>query len=520
MVPLPGSERAAVVDARRVGAVPESETIDLTLVLRRRAEIPDDLIEGPQTITPQQLAERYGADPTDVDMVRRTAEQHGLEVTDVDQASRRVKIRGTLAEIRSVVDPSSLDRVESPSPMTGELVEHRQREGELKILPEWQGSVVAVLGMDDRPQARPHLRSLRPAAARTVYTPVELGRIYRFPAGTDGSGHTVGVLELGGGYTDAELAEYFTSLGISPTPSVTAVGVNGGRNHPTGDPDGPDGEVLLDIEVLGALAPRAKQRVYFARNTLRDFADALAAAVHATPTPTAVSVSWGLMEEHWTAQGRAAFDDALADAAALGVTVCVAAGDNGSSDGEPDGRPHADYPASSPRALACGGTRLDADPATGKVRSERVWNNGNGSASGGGVSRLYAQPVWQSGVGVPNGAAHGRRRGLPDVAGDADPATGYRVLVDGEQMVIGGTSAVAPLWAALTVRLSEALGRPLGLLQPLLYDGATAGHSPAGFRDITQGDIGDFQAAAGWDACTGLGVPDGTALLDRLRTHA
>ncbi|MCU7827048.1 protease pro-enzyme activation domain-containing protein [Kitasatospora sp. DSM 101779] len=517
MVPLPGSKRAPAMDARRVGAVDESDPIDITLVLRRRAEIPDDLIEGSATISRQELAERYGADPADIDLVRRAVQEHGLHLIEADPATRRVKVRGTLSQLRNLADPESLDLVESRDPATGRMVEHRHREGELRIPADWQNVVVAVLGMDDRPQARPHIHRLKPAAAHRSYTPVELGKIYRFPPNTDGSGQTLAILELGGGFTQADLDTYFSGLGISPTPSVTAVGVDGGSNSPEGDPNGPDGEVLLDIEVAGALAPRARQVVYFAPNTDQGFADALSAAVHATPTPTAVSISWGLNEERWTMQGRAVFDDALADAAALGVTVCVAAGDNGSSDGESDGLPHTDYPAASPRTLACGGTRLDADPATGKITSERVWNNGPRSASGGGVSKFYKQPPWQADVGVPNGSHPSPLRGVPDVAADADPGTGYKVLIDGQSTVIGGTSAVAPLWAALACRLSEALGRPLGLLQPLLYDGATAGTSPAGFRDITQGDIGAFKAGPGWDACTGLGVPDGTELLARLQ---
>ncbi|MFD0532381.1 hypothetical protein ACFQ1I_46725 [Kitasatospora arboriphila] len=107
-----------------------------------------------------------------------------------------------------------------------------------------------------------------------------------------------------------------------------------------------------------------------------------------------------------------------------------------------------------------------------------MWNNGPKSASGGGISKFYKQPPWQANVGVPNGSHPTPLRGVPDVAATADPRSGYRVLVDGQPMVIGGTSAVAPLWAALACRLSEALGRPLGLLQPLLYDGATAQPQP------------------------------------------
>jgi kumamolisin len=193
----------------------------------------------------------------------------------------------------------------------------------------------------------------------------------------------------------------------------------------------------------------------------------------------------------------------------LGVTVTAAAGDDGSADGASDGSAHADFPASSPHALACGGTSLHA--TDGAVQSETVWNDGaQGGATGGGVSDVFPLPAWQQQAGVPASSGQGGR-GVPDVAGDADPETGYQVLIDGTRTVIGGTSAVAPLWAALTARLSQALDAPLGLLQPTLY-GATGA-----FRDVTVGNNGAYAARAGWDACTGLGTPRGSALLEALR---
>jgi kumamolisin len=288
--------------------------------------------------------------------------------------------------------------------------------------------------------------------------------------------------------------------------------VDGARNTPGQDPNGADGEVLLDIEVIGALAPKAGIVVYFAPNTDAGFFDALSRAVHAASTPIAISISWGQNEDDWTAQARTAFDGALTDAAALGVSVTAASGDDGSTDRATDGRGHADFPAASPHALACGGTRLDADPGTGQVNSEVVWNNGAGKgATGGGVSDVFPLPSWQTTAGVP--APSGRPgRGVPDVAGNADPQTGYQVRVDGKDIVIGGTSAVAPLWAALIARLAQATGRSFGLIQPALYAGLAPGKPARGFRDITTGSNGAFKASPGWDACTGLGVPNGEQL--------
>ena len=323
-------------------------------------------------------------------------------------------------------------------------------------------------------------------------------------------------MELGGGFGPADLTQYFSSLGV-PQPRVTAVGVDGATNVAGKDPGGADGEVLLDIEVAGALAPGASLVVYFAPNTDAGFLDAVTAAVHATPTPAALSISWGQQEDAWTGQARDAMDQAFADAAALGVTVCVASGDDGSTDRATDKRPHVDFPAASPHALACGGTTLQLNPSTNAITQETVWNHRGHGATGGGVSDTFALPTWQQHAGGPGGNGG---RGVPDVAGNADPGTGYQVLVDGTPQVIGGTSAVAPLWAALVCRLVQALGRPLGLLQPALYAAAPPGQTSPGLRDITRGSNGAYHAGPGWDACTGLGSPDGTALLALLAAHS
>ncbi|HUK70541.1 MAG TPA: S53 family peptidase [Streptosporangiaceae bacterium] len=515
-VPLPGSERGPLADAAAAERLDGSERIEVTLVARRRAELPSEYVEGTATLTREELAEGHGGDPADIARIRDVLAAYGLEVTDADASSRRVRVAGTVSELAEVFG-ASLSRVSSSHPTAGRTV-HRYRVGSLRLPAQLDGIVTAVLGLDDRPQARPQFRLTAAAAAQTTYTPAQVGACYQFPAGTDGSGQTLAIIELGGGFSPNDLNTYFSGLGITP-PTVSAVGVDRAVNTPEKDPSGADGEVLLDIEVAGALAPGAAQAVYFAPNTDQGFVDAVSTAVQASPTPTAVSISWGQSEDSWTAQARTALDQALADAAALGVTVCVAAGDNGSSDGQQDGQSHADFPASSPHVLACGGTTLVADPATGTVSSETVWNDGEGQgATGGGVSGVFGPPAWQAGAGVPGRAGGGSAgRGVPDVAGDADPATGYQVLVDGHRVVVGGTSAVAPLWAALVCRLAESTGKSFGLLPPLLYAGITPGATTAGFRDITSGSNGAYRAGPGWDACTGLGVPDGTALLARLQ---
>jgi kumamolisin len=464
-------------------AVPDP-TVTATVVLRRRDDPPAAAFAAAALPLPRAaLAEQYGADPSDVDAVRDAAAAAGLEVVSADPATRLMRVRGSADALRAFSVPQ----------------------------------VLTVLGIDQNRIADPRFRIARPRAVSTSFTPVQLASVYGMPQ-ADGSGQTIAIIELGGGFGQTDLNTYFSGLGL-PTPSVEAVSVDGAVNAPGQDPGGADGEVLLDIEVAGAIAPAAKIVVYFAPNTDAGFLDAVTQAAHATPTPTAMSISWGQSEDQWSPQAREAMDAAFADAALLGVTVLAAAGDSGSSDDQAQGSPHCDFPASSPHVLGCGGTSLHVGPS-GTIASETVWNDGGqGGSTGGGVSDAFSLPSYQGSAGVPLRAGQSAGRGVPDVAAVADPQTGYQVLVDGQPGVIGGTSAVAPLWAGLVCRLAQLTGRRFGLLHPLVYAAAASRPIP-GFRDITSGNNGAYKAGAGWDPCTGLGVPDGAALLALLRAPA
>ncbi len=504
---LPGSERNVAAGASLGGPADPDQRASITVVLRRRnaPREPDDQPSG-GFLSRDELAAVAGADPADVATTQAALTELGLSVDETDAPSRRLRVSGTIGNLAAAFG-TELQQATSTDPSSGALISHRHRTGSLSVPTSLDGIVVAVLGLDDRPQARTHHHLADAATATSSFTPPQLGVAYNFPADTDGTGQTLAIIELGGGFAPAELAEYFGGLGIG-APTVNVVGVDDAKNVAGKDPNGADGEVLLDIEVAGALAPGADIVVYFAPNTDAGFLDAIATAAHATPTPTAISVSWGESEDTWTPQARSALDDAISDAATLGATVTVAAGDSGSGDQATSGA-HVDFPASSPHALACGGTTLTTSGAA--IRSETVWNDGSaGGATGGGISDAFGLPSWQANAGVPTKAGK-PGRGVPDVAADADPRTGYDVLVDGSRQIIGGTSAVAPLWAALICRLAQALGRPLGLLQPALYA------ITDGLRDITSGDNGAYRAGPGWDPCTGLGSPDGTALLTALR---
>jgi kumamolisin len=515
-VPVEGSTRS-VPEGDDLGPVDPGETVEVTVVMRsstdRLREHVASLTAQPRAqrrvVTRDQLRDEFGAAPDDVELVRRFAAEQGLAVRRVEPAARSIVLQGTAAQMADAFG------VELRSYRTA-LGTVRGRSGAV-LVPDWLAPRIdGVLGLDTRAQARPHFRvasgvaetAFRPAAAPAQsFTPIELATVYDFPAGT-GAGQTIALIELGGGFKQADLVQYFDGLGIDPAPQVTAVVVDGVGNAPSGDPNSADGEVVLDIEVAGAVAPAAQIVVYFAPNTDKGFLDAVNAAVHDTDHEVSViSISWGGPESTWTPQALDAMDSAFLAASALGISVFCASGDNGSADGETDGRAHVDFPASSPTALACGGTTLRTTGTA--ITSETVWN-GSG-ATGGGVSDHFGVPSYQTAINPTSanpGAHHGR--GVPDIAADADPETGYQVLVDGKAFVIGGTSAVAPLWAGLTARLQQSLGQRLAPIQPDLYAATTA------FHDIVAGDNGSYRAGPGWDPCTGLGSPDGQALLAAL----
>jgi kumamolisin len=514
--PGPGWSDLGPVDPEQEGTV--------TLVLRPRGDTTTPIPEDIGRIRPglrahlsrEQLATVRGADPADLEALQEWCRGASLQLLSVATERRTATVRGPLGHLGEIFG------VELRRCTFGGQ-EYRSVSGTVVLPSALSGPVVAVLGLDTRPVASPHFRprpadsTLRAASGANPasFLPPQVAELYSFPAGTTGSGECIGLIELGGGFLTADITTYFQQLKL-PAPEVVAVSVDGAENRPTGVVDGPDGEVMLDIEVAGSTAPGVRLAVYFAPNTDQGFLDAINMALHDDVNrPAAISISWGSAEANWPAATMQAFDQSFQDGAMVGVTICVAAGDNGSGDGLENGQANVDFPASSPHVLACGGTRLISSGDS--ITSEVAWNDGpGGGATGGGVSAEFALPSWQSQAHVPPSADPGHKsgRGLPDIAGDADPDSGYQVLVDGQATVFGGTSAVAPLWAALLVRCAQALGHNPGYLNPILYQTLEA---EGVTRDITNGSNGAYKAGSGWDACTGWGSPDGTKLLAGLR---
>ncbi|PRG89984.1 S53 family peptidase [Burkholderia gladioli] len=516
-----GSEPKVITESKCIGACDPAERIHVTVMLRREGEqaldaLVDKLASGDPAAKPvsrEDFAKRFGARADDIQHTEAFAKRHQLTVERVDPVQSVVELAGTIAQFENAFSVK-LEKYEHHA-----IGPFRARTGAIALPDELHDAVTAVLGLDTRPQAHPHFRFRPPfqparSGAGTSYTPLQLASIYNFPEG-DGAGQCIALVELGGGYRAADIRQYFEQLGVKP-PKLVDVSVNGGRNAPTDDPNGPDGEVALDIEVAGAIAPGATIAVYFAGNSDAGFIQSVNQAIHdSTNRPSVVSISWGGPEASWTQQSITAFNNVLKTAASLGVTVCAASGDSGSSDGLQDGSNHVDFPASSPYVLACGGTTLDAQAGQG-IRREVVWNDeaASGGAGGGGVSAVFPAPSYQKGLSAKatgGGSTPLSQRGVPDVAGDASPTTGYIISIAGTTAVLGGTSAVAPLWAALIARINANGKSPVGWANPKLYA------QPGAFHDITQGNNGAFAASEGWDACTGLGSPDGAKVAAALQ---
>lgn len=552
-VALSQSVRKPVPGAQVSGAVDPQATIQVSLYLRPRSNAVH-AAEVPQRMSREEYAASFGADVGEIAQVTAFAVTHGLQVVHTDPARRVVVLSGTVGAMGNAFQVQLQQ-------YTMQNQTFRGRTGPVQVPQELTGIVQGVFGLDDRPQVRSHMRMIllnqqqagqeqpqaqmqpkpqqsgfarffsrlagnghatdaaQPAATGTFtgFPPAQVASFYDYPSANTGAGQTIGIIEFGGGYQMQDLATYFQALNL-PTPTVTDVSVDQGTNSPTGAPNSADGEVGGDIEIAAGIAPGAHIAVYFAPNTDQGFLDAVSTAVHDTQHhPSVISISWGGPESTWTPQATQQLNQICQEAAALGVTICVAAGDAGSDDGVGDGMAHVDFPASSPYVLACGGTSLTA--SGNQITREVVWNDGDGNgATGGGISDIFPVPAWQQSAHIPPSVnpAHNTGRGVPDVAGDADPQTGYNVLVDGQGAIVGGTSAVAPLYAGLIARINQHLGKPVGFLNPSLYQHPTVARDVKGGTNALNGAPG-YTAGPGWDACSGLGVVDGNKMLTALR---
>jgi kumamolisin len=523
---LSGSTRAMRPGAKVLGVADPDEWIEVTIKVRRKKALPQP---GGKVLSLSELETQYGAVAADLKKVTDVLSGLGLTIFKQDALSCSIRAGGRASVIEAIFQV----RLFHYAHVDGN---YRGRKGDVRIPAELGGIIVAVFGLDNRKMVkrRPLRRRMtslelaqRAAAARSWFYPAELAAIYSFPDG-NGQGQTVGLLEFGGGYFPDDLSTFCQNAGVA-VPTVKTVSVN---NTPTDSKDGAEGEVMLDVEVVAGVCPAATIVVYFSSFDESGWVNIVDTAIHDQTNPlTVISCSWGYAEDAtgaWTSGALDAINDSLQAASLLGMTVCVAAGDDGSDDEVGDGHAHVDFPSSSPFVLGVGGTTLKK--SSSGVITETAWKDGdglrkdNGGSTGGGVSTIFPRPSWQTVTieSVNPGSIEGRV--VPDVAADASANTGYWTVVDGQGAPSGGTSAAAPLWASLIARLNASLGAPVGFLSPLLYavgaNGQTLGQT--GCRDITSGNndtasIGGYSAGPGYDAVTGWGVPIGNVLAQGLK---
>jgi kumamolisin len=488
-------------------------------------------------MTHDELEKSYGSDPAAVARIEAFARAHHLVVHRSDPGSARLTLGGTVADV-SAAFGVTLYNYSHPT-----LGEFHARTGAVSLPAEVAGDITGVFGFNNHRILRrePRFKNAKRASpadkSRPWFMPQELAGIYSFPQ-ANAQGQSIALLEFGGGVEDSDLKTYFAKI-QQPQPEVQVVALDGVSTDPSADPDS-TGEVMLDIELVGALAAGAKVVVYFATFDEKGLIDALSAVISDKANkPAVVSISWGWDENQpfqngilWSPAAIDHVNHSFLAAAHLGITVCVSTGDDGSEAQIKDGRAHVNFPATSPYVLAVGGTSLHAKK-TSKGQdhvTEVVWNGGPGDGTGGGVSDITPVPDWQKGI-VPASInpGHFAGRAIPDVAANADPNTGYLVMSGGKFGIVGGTSASAPLWASLITRISALIGNPAGNFNALLYSKfGPASESPGGhqspLRDIVSGNNdtdrlldGQFTAGKGWDACTGWGVPIGSNLLNALK---
>lgn len=535
-VKLPWSDRQAPEGTLK-GELDPNTPMEVTVMLKSKgSELRMDrtlsrIAQGRQApLNDSQFVQEFGANKESLDAVGKFADEYGLKVGEADLKSGRVVLNGTVKEFSAAFE-TSLAQYENNG------VSFRGRVGTLSVPQELAPHILGILGTDDRPQARaynvvkfmePHDEPptggsptpgdppIDPSGRKPKgYMPNEVADAYNFPKDTTGKGQAVGIVELGGGIDLADNAKYYQEHGL-PQPKVNVIEVGGAKNRPGVDSNA-DGEVILDSQVIGAVSPEATQNLIFAPNSDKGFIDAITRATFPEKGEvpnSAISISWGAPEESWTKQGMEGMSQAFKKAALKGISVFAASGDDGALDRSRSGKWQVDFPASDPSVTGTGGTKLMIKD--GKIESEVAWNNHRANdAGGGGVSQIFPPQDFQKDAGVPVNANPGGApgRGVPDVAGNADPGTGYRLRIAGREGVIGGTSAVSPLYSALTMRLNEALGKPVGYLNPWIYKNTSV------FNDIVLGDNNGYKTGPGWDPVTGLGSIDGSKMLSALKTN-
>jgi kumamolisin len=523
---LQGSEHPQPKDFKKLQPTDDGQELTVTLLLRRNPGHtpvkPEDVFAKPSSRpTRETFAASRGAAQNEMDAVVSFAKEAGLAVVDADLARRSVIVTGGAAAVNKAFAIQLNDYQYAKGT-------YRSHDGVVNLPESIADYVEAVVGLTNREVEARHwpaasAAQLSPGADPPDtgnLTPAQVASLYSFPSG-DGSGETIGIYEMKtgntpAGYSKADIEATMKVLGNLPLPQIIDVSVDGTKNSGKSD-----GETGLDITVAGAIAPKAILAVYFAGAQTQNMLHALQMMIlpkAGQPAPSIISISYGWGPDDpasasFSASEYAQFTNLFQDASTNKITVFVSSGDDGACV-ESTTQAQTSYPASDIWVTACGGTTIGN--ITGESSDEWVWNDSG--STGGGISARFAVPQYQATIKLPQRNNTGTTgRGVPDIAGNASPYSGYLQVLNGKKpQPIGGTSAVAPLYAGLMARINSNLGSPAGYLNTTLYS------LPASmFRDIVgapgpanndYNGVKGYPAGPGWDACTGLGSVDGLAL--------
>ena len=545
LVALANTANSFPLDAN-VSDFDQDHDINFTVTVRRPnspKDLADQIIAKKAVpISRDDFTRMFAASQSDLDQVAAFASYHDMTVVSshADRATVKIKSRMSVVNRAFAIDIKKITK--------GDKVDFAH-EQPISVPEELLDIIDHVQGLNSLIKISKQLKFISSAPGNqqitSDLTPLRAAKAYNFPQNLLGQGQCVGIISYGGGYNVTNLDKSFLDAGVINAPKIVNVFVDGAVNQTYSqanpDTDNYSVENALDIFVVGCVVPKAVVAVYFQGSNVAGlpetaiYTDVLDAAIHDTVNnPSVINISWAFVENDLSDTFVRAYEYVLAQAVILGITVCVASGDYGSST-DIVGSFGVYYPASSAYVLAVGGTSLTLN-TNGTVLSENAW-----ALSGGGLSLLFGTPDWQQGLyytqatlagaGNPYLLSDGDQRGVPDVAAPADPDLGYTlysyyydadndVWYDSIRLQVGGTSAAAPLIAALVAQLNQHFNQSLGFVNPIFYSNANS------FNDIDDGTINNqydpltisfstigYQTTAGWDAVTGLGSPQGTALL-------
>lgn len=484
--------------------------------------------KGPR-LTREEFEKQHGADPKELEEVAAFAKSHGLKVLQTLPARRSVVIQGTPSALNKAF---AVELADYDSPRG----KYRGHTGKVNVPGALAGVVETVIGLDNRPVPAQHFSTARrrnptdPPNTQPL-TPQQVAQLYNFPSTGNGAGQTIGIYEMqtqdgSAGYTAQDLANTMQAFGGGlKTPVPIDVPIDEVTNSGVSD-----GETGLDITVASAIAQGVEIAVYFTGGDTQSILHALQEMVHPSPgnpVPAILSISYGWGPDDATAdsfsdEDYTQIDQLFQDAANLSITVLVSSGDSGAFISSKK-QAQTSYPATEPWVIACGGTTVGSVKGTNFV--EYVWNDKGAAgpgATGGGISAKFPVPSYQTGARVPARNGTGQPgRGIPDISGNASENSGYQQFINGQEQPVGGTSAVAPLYAGLIALINSDLGGPVGFINPTLYSlGAGTFRpvdGPPGPANNSLNGVTGYPASAGWNACTGLGSVDGVALENGLK---